>query len=683
MLVVNHYTLAQKTPKKASPLVQQSNYDINDINKFLSKKNYVPYSVIIVASKKISSLAQIPSDSLIPIKLKTIEQHYAPFISSKNEDFSDTVLVYQPDSLPLKKTSFTTSFSDTISPTISKQQEESFPVTSPKSKEEFVIKPAKTNEKTVPAETRIVTEITTVKEIKTITKIEKVLSSTNGKTLRVDTISVDVTEKELKEKPNVISVEKRTMNDNSFITSKPILSSTIPGTFKKNESKLAAETANKNIPPPENEKATNKITKNKKNVIKKEVPAKNYALMDKKSNIGSDEINAWLNRGKKPAVVEEKVTTTPEKILTVNKPVVPIKKPISPKKTLPPKPIVPKNLAKKKRVPNPDSLRLALKSKNKINPANKNPKILPKNQRSAFNPKLAVNDSFIPPSTEVKVKVSNLKIDEQFLLRREIAATEDKLRSAEFDLKRLKEKVDRLAVLKETDEKQKNDVSKKKGKSKPTNDKINVLAELNNELAMGYENVGEHKKAIKVFKEALAIDKKNLTARFHLAQNYSKVDEYGAAIKIYKTILKDNPKDTNALWLLGDVYETTQLTDQAIEVYSKMIRSGVKNPLIYFKLAMVHLKDNNFKLAAQNFRRTIDSDPTYVNAYYNLGLTYAYDKKIDLAIKSFKDATYLDPKNADSYYNLGLLYSIKEDKVNASLFFDKANNVRVSSGNKK
>ena len=156
-----------------------------------------------------------------------------------------------------------------------------------------------------------------------------------------------------------------------------------------------------------------------------------------------------------------------------------------------------------------------------------------------------------------------------------------------------------------------------------------------NNLGMAYYFKGKEKKALKILKSAIRIEKNNSDARNNLASIHLKNGNINEAEKQYLIILEDL-------------------------LYKKIYR-------VYYNLGIIEYKRRKFKKALDFFERAAGLVVDYCAASYQIAKVYEKLKKEKDAIRAYRHAT--QGKCAENFlphYSLGELY-LKMGKVQLGL----------------
>ncbi len=174
---------------------------------------------------------------------------------------------------------------------------------------------------------------------------------------------------------------------------------------------------------------------------------------------------------------------------------------------------------------------------------------------------------------------------------------------------------------------------------------------------LGYEQKGEHDKAIADYNEAIRLDPRNLEARYERAAAYDNKGEHDKAIAEFTATMQLDPKYSPAVSGRGFAYLNKSDVDKAIADFNSALRLDGNNSQAFFGrgAALAGKGDDGKAIADFNEALRIDAKNHY--AFINCAASYARKGEFDKAIADCSEAIRLDPKAADAYYRRGHLYS--------------------------
>jgi Flp pilus assembly protein TadD len=155
-------------------------------------------------------------------------------------------------------------------------------------------------------------------------------------------------------------------------------------------------------------------------------------------------------------------------------------------------------------------------------------------------------------------------------------------------------------------------------------------AHLNN-LGAAYMNQQLFEKALKVFKDAAALDPKLQIARMNQGIALLNLGKIAQARPLLENAVKENPNDPNAWYNLGLLFKNSGDAEAAIDA----------------------------------FRRVTEIDSNDADSWYFLGASYAENKQYPEAMDAFQHALKLNPQHASAEFGLSRAYQQSADLTHA------------------
>lgn len=147
---------------------------------------------------------------------------------------------------------------------------------------------------------------------------------------------------------------------------------------------------------------------------------------------------------------------------------------------------------------------------------------------------------------------------------------------------------------------------------------------------------GQYKQAITKYKEALKIDRNNVTASYEMAFSYLSLKNYTETERLCQEIINKNPKSKT----LKNVYTT----------YANSLDQRGKS-----------------KEALTIYDKAIEMFPDYYMLYFNKGITSYGLKDNAVAQNSFKKSAQLNPNHSSSFFYLGIVEDNMGNRISSIL----------------
>ncbi|MEZ4754885.1 MAG: tetratricopeptide repeat protein [Bdellovibrionota bacterium] len=199
-----------------------------------------------------------------------------------------------------------------------------------------------------------------------------------------------------------------------------------------------------------------------------------------------------------------------------------------------------------------------------------------------------------------------------------------------------------------------------------------------NEKAVAAVKAQDYKRAEKLFKNALAEDKGNLTAAFNLAGMYLTNQKQQQAITLLKQYTDANPKDAGLWARLGDAYFSNKDLNNAQISYEKSLTLDATSVETTKRLATVYTLKNNTKKSEVLLRKAHSLNPKDAQTAANLSSTLLVNENPKEAVTFAKRAIQLSPSK-EVYITLGTAYEVLNDYKNALIAFERAQDLGEKS----
>lgn len=189
---------------------------------------------------------------------------------------------------------------------------------------------------------------------------------------------------------------------------------------------------------------------------------------------------------------------------------------------------------------------------------------------------------------------------------------------------------------------------------------------------------GNNTKAIKLFKQALAMDSQNTTAYSYLGQLYLSSGDTTNAIKTYKQLVSvmstsasaytnvtqpsympksSTPTLQTAYVSLGNAYLQAKQYGNSETAFKKAEQLNPRDPVAPYTLGQQYLTQGNLAGALTQFQKTQKISPQDGNVYYAMGEVYNKKGDYENAAKNLIKALALKSDFPAANYELGVAYS--------------------------
>ncbi len=210
-------------------------------------------------------------------------------------------------------------------------------------------------------------------------------------------------------------------------------------------------------------------------------------------------------------------------------------------------------------------------------------------------------------------------------------------------------------------------------------------------LGEAYDKQGNYEKAIREFKEAIALEPNYTFALNNLGNVYGKLKQFELALGYFERVVQIDPTYAPAYYNLGRAQQALKRNAEAMQSYRRAfelepyfeealynysilaIQAGQPQQAVdtlkeyinyypgnyqgYFGLGNAYLVLQDFENAITQFKKAGELKPSYLLAFVNLALAQMQAGKVDEAIATYENLIRQSPNIAGVHLNLGLIYS--------------------------
>lgn len=189
-------------------------------------------------------------------------------------------------------------------------------------------------------------------------------------------------------------------------------------------------------------------------------------------------------------------------------------------------------------------------------------------------------------------------------------------------------------------------------------------------MARIYTYTGKASEAVKIIKEEMHYDRKDLDMVKTLAMAHCKDKKYKRAVEVCMDAIEAaQPSAVPKLQgiistILSEeglyLFEIGQ-TSEAFEKFSEALQYNSENPDVYYRLASTNRSVKNYSEAIKNCKRAIDLSPENSSYYEYLGDIYTDLQNQIEAKKQYKEAISIDPRNASAHTKYGVIQASNKE----------------------
>ncbi|MDR3491065.1 MAG: tetratricopeptide repeat protein [Gammaproteobacteria bacterium] len=141
----------------------------------------------------------------------------------------------------------------------------------------------------------------------------------------------------------------------------------------------------------------------------------------------------------------------------------------------------------------------------------------------------------------------------------------------------------------------------------------------------------------------------------------AQIGNFKKAIQYFENAVQQEPNNPIIYLNLANALKAIELFDKAIKALEQSIHLDPHYAAAYNNLGTIYYAQNNFASAIDYFKLAIENQPHYNEAYYNLGLSYIKQNLPDLAITTYQKLLELTPEHAAAEFQLARLLLEKND----------------------
>lgn len=166
-------------------------------------------------------------------------------------------------------------------------------------------------------------------------------------------------------------------------------------------------------------------------------------------------------------------------------------------------------------------------------------------------------------------------------------------------------------------------------------------------------SVGQYEIAVKLYKDAIKLNKNDTYAVLGLATAYQYLGEYNKAKPLYVKVVEAFPEDQQVMAnLLAIVTDETPY--EAVYLLSNIADQNRSSALMQAQASIAYAKVNNYPKAIEYIIRAIELDNLNLEYKYNLAVYYDVIKDYTKARSMYNDILFYAMQNQDNQYNIPL-----------------------------
>ena len=202
-------------------------------------------------------------------------------------------------------------------------------------------------------------------------------------------------------------------------------------------------------------------------------------------------------------------------------------------------------------------------------------------------------------------------------------------------------------------------------------------AELYNNIALCYANLGDYDKAEKNYLKAQSLNPKLVQVYINLADIYYRRKDMGSGIELVSRGLSEIPDNLVLRHYLARFYMEDARLDLAIDELEYILDKQPENYDVYYDLGRVHFELGDYASAIENFENVLEFKSENPWIYYYLGEAYEANDEIDKALSNYLKAIAHNDSFSPAYKKAGILFFARGDYDDAIEYFEDYINLDI------
>ncbi len=186
-----------------------------------------------------------------------------------------------------------------------------------------------------------------------------------------------------------------------------------------------------------------------------------------------------------------------------------------------------------------------------------------------------------------------------------------------------------------------------------------------NNRGLTFSRHGQHQKAIRDYKKALALHPDYSLVYANIGDSYKAVGDLTEAAYAYKQYLKYQPDDGDGYVRLANVFALKNNWNKALIFYKEAIKVDPDNVGALYNSGLAYGQLGKTDQALKVFNKVVSIVPEHTGALNSIGAMHYFEGNRVSAIQYFTDALQSDPDNNDALYNLTVCYIDEKEFVKA------------------
>ena len=196
--------------------------------------------------------------------------------------------------------------------------------------------------------------------------------------------------------------------------------------------------------------------------------------------------------------------------------------------------------------------------------------------------------------------------------------------------------------------------------------------DINIDIAIEHQNLGEWRKAISVLKDAIYKNPSSDTALFELAFCFDKAKSMKEGVEFYNDYIDQNPYSKTAWYNLGNMYHRVGKIKDAVTSYDFCIAIDKNYTRAYHQKAEALTSGEHYAEAYEAYKEVLSVEAKSSYILCNMGECMERLGEFDNAEDYYKQSLEIDPEYTDAFVGLGVLADLQSLPSVAVQYFEHA-----------
>ena len=174
-------------------------------------------------------------------------------------------------------------------------------------------------------------------------------------------------------------------------------------------------------------------------------------------------------------------------------------------------------------------------------------------------------------------------------------------------------------------------------------------------IGMSFEQINQHKVALKYFLKVHAMEPENYYVHYDLAYCYERLDVLDKSIAHYQRYLDEDPFSEHVWYNLGIVYNKKDDSEKSLEAYDFAIAINHNYSSAHFNRANTLSLLERHSEAIQAYTEFLEIEPNNAAAYCYIGECYERLEEYSLSKINYMKSLSIDDQFADAWFGLGVV----------------------------